>query len=332
MKSYEFPRNYQAWIEDALRPLGHSLKEPKKLAKAILQSSDNFQDEASRSQWTDKGFSAAYLAYFFPLNYIRSLRVLDTIKNTDFFAGIETMVDFGCGPGTLTKVLNDQCILFPKFLGLDSEEGLKKFYLSGLSRNTAMEFHTKFTPPKENFAIAASYVLNELDVIPEFFYSTQALIVLEPSTKQASHKFQELRSQLIEKGYKIHAPCPHIKPCPLKQSKKDWCHDRAYWEQPAWFTAIEEHLPIKNESVTLTYLVAHKNLPTNETYARIVGDPSNEKGKTRWLLCHNQEREFLSFLHRHGEPPTLHRGDRIIIEEFEKKGNEIRIQISPKLI
>lgn len=57
---------------------------------------------------------------------------------------------------------------------------------------------------------------------------------------------------------------------------------------------------------------------------RVVDDARVEKGKTRWLLCMDSKRRFLSYLHRYGEPPKIYRGDAIELQDYDEKGNEIR--------
>lgn len=111
----------------------------------------------------------------------------------------------------------------------------------------------------------------------------------------------------------------------MSESRKDWCHDRVYWEQPAWFTNLEKELPIKNPSLTFSYLIAtRKPKAPIASYWRIVGDGLKEKGKTKWLICKDSDRNFISFLKRSGRAPFLYRGERITLTDFEEKGTELR--------
>jgi hypothetical protein len=60
--------------------------------------------------------------------------------------------------------------------------------------------------------------------------------------------------------------------------------------------------------------------------ARLVGDRLKEKGKDRQMFCRGEEREFLAWMHKHGEPQDLPRG--ILIEvppEIPKTSNEVRV-------
>jgi hypothetical protein len=135
------------------------------------------------------------------------------------------------------------------------------------------------------------------------------------------------RKDLLQKGFSMWAPCPHQQACPLfENSKTDWCHDRIFFDQPAWFTAIEKHLPIKNTNLTFSYLLASKKTAPPVSRWRTVGDLLEEKGKTRQMICRGSEREFLSWLHRDGPAPEIPRGHLIDPpESFEKKGTELRV-------
>ncbi|MCB0408374.1 MAG: hypothetical protein KDD34_09230, partial [Bdellovibrionales bacterium] len=142
------------------------------------------------------------------------------------------------------------------------------------------------------------------------------------------------RKLLIENGFFVLAPCTHQGLCPLlTHSKKDWCYDRVFLEAPDWFKKLESHLPMKNRTLTFSYLIASKkfkpHLPKNS--ARVIGDTLKEKGKTRQMVCRGQEREFLSWLDRLGPAPEIPHGALIQIpEDYLKKGDsEIRATQHP---
>lgn len=329
MKTYELPHWMAPWIDKHLKAIGYGLSKPQKLAKAILNASTDYQESLSTTPWKDPAAQAAYLSYFFPLNYLRTLKVIDEGKRWGFFEGVDSVLDFGCGPGTTSKaLLNDDEITVPQFHGTDIFPELGGLYLDSPRTNSEMRFHLQ-RPAKvdANSLLSASYVLNELKGTPPWFFDFDKLLVIEPSTKQAFPKLIELRSELLAKGFDVVAPCPHSHTCPLSESKRDWCHDRLHWEQPAWFQKIQALLPIKNNTLSFSYLLASRTPLTTEPYARVVGDALVEKGKTRWLICQGPEREFLSFLKRQGKAPLLRRGDRLQLSLFEKRGQELRFEL-----
>ena len=325
-KKYKIPEDLSLWIEKQINTLGMSLDQPKKIAKAVLEVSDHFKSSDSKTPWNSKAHTAAYLAYFFPLNYIRNLKVVDEAKAFGFFEGIDEVIDFGCGPGTGTRALLDQTEI-KSFTGIDEERNLSPLYLS---HQTKRELFYKMQAPKKvskSSLLFASYVLNEMEELPSWSLNFEKIVLLEPSTHQAFPKFLTLRDRFIEEGYQILAPCPHHLGCPLSGNKKDWCHDRVHWLQPPWFEKLSSHLPIRNKTLTFTYLIAQKKSQTKNTYQRIVSDALVEKGKTRWLLCQDENKTYLSFLKRQGEPPALFRGDRIQLKKTEDKGQEKRFQL-----
>ena len=83
--------------------------------------------------------------------------------------------------------------------------------------------------------------------------------------------------------------------------------------------------------MTYSYLLARKDPPSerSEQLARIVGDPLKERGKTKQLVCRGEQREFLSWLHKQGEPKTFYRGEVTSVPaDIPKKGNELRVSQS----
>jgi ribosomal protein RSM22 (predicted rRNA methylase) len=328
MMTYTLPQELSYWIGAQVRACDFHLDRPGELAPLILKLSDQYQNPESLTPWEDSSFWAAYFSYFMPLNYVRTLKVMEESRDWNFFEDTETVVDFGCGPGTLTQALSqDSQLAQSSFIGVDRNPHLNKLYQS-LPNKSSLSFQSQLPKlsPSNKALLVAGYSLNELKEIPPEFFHFQKIMILEPSTKKAFADLVQFRDRLIDEGYQILAPCPHHESCPLAESKKDWCHDRVYWEQPQWFQDLEKHLPIKNQSVTFSYLLATRAPIKKVAYQRIVGDPLKEKGKTRWMLCRHSEREFLSHLKRQGSPPNLSRGQKIQLRNFQKKGAEIRFE------
>ena len=158
-----------------------------------------------------------------------------------------------------------------------------------------------------------SYVLNEVELWPEIPKSVKRLVIIEPSTHQAGRRLLKWRDEkLASQEWYAWAPCTHQQPCPLlNQSGKDWCHHRIHWNKPGWFFELEKYLPMRNETLTLTYLLLSREKPKEDLagIARVVGDEQEEKGKTRQMICRGPNREFLSWLHRDQISLKLQRGD-----------------------
>lgn len=324
-------------IDALLKKRQLSLSQPQKLAKAIKALSDQYTQKFHLDRiWKSEFNQTAYLTYFFPLNYLRLKKVFEEARSLGLLEDIQHVYDIGSGTG-VGHILFQQ--LFP---GLDCE-----FHCVEKSVD-AIEIHKEFIEnsnlnaptswiklqdvpsrlPKNSLCLF-SYSLNELDELPLFASSAEAMIILEPSTRSEGRALMEQRKVLMQMGYTPWAPCTHKDECPLlKNSQKDWCHNRITADLPEWFHKIEEQLPMKNRTLTYSYLLMHKGAAPDfhQGKARVIGDTLKEKGKVKQAICRGTQREFISWLTKNGEPPFIERGSLIQIpEEVEVKGNELRL-------
>ncbi len=327
-----------------LNQLGRSLSESEKLAEDVLRLSDHFiQSPGASTPWSEVWAQAAYLSYFLPLNSLRVARAAQKAAELGFFKGLNTVHDFGSGLGAATWTL------FPH---LPSETSWNHWEVSP----EAIDIHQRIVeqPPRHTWhrldlraeglpeipkseaagtLAVFSYSMVELGLAPHWKVFPEALLIIEPSTRDEGRKLLFHRQRLLKDwGYQAWAPCPHQEACPLlTDSEKDWCHDRLHWTQPEWFQGISKHLPMKNHTLTHSYLALRKT-PTPVESApdalpgRIVGDELREKGRTRFLICTGPQRRFLTWLQRQGPTPHLERGDLVAINPggVEFRDREIR--------
>ncbi len=340
MRSYGLPDKYEARIERALAPLGYSLSQPKKLAEAILRLSDHYQVESSTSPWEHDWAKAAYLSYFFPLNYARSHSVIVEGAKRGFFTGLENVIDFGSGTGAAMFAAADS-LMHSWAERLCYEPNSEALDLHDLLNENDHEIKSTMSEPhkiKPKTLGIFSYSLNELETFPPQFLEADALMLIEPSTRAHGRRLLQLRDDLIlNRGFYAWAPCPHQGPCPLlNNSERDWCHDRIAWQAPPWFLRIETVLPIKNPTLTYSYVLLKKTPPetkvSEKILGRVVGDALAEKGKTRQLICFDSQRRFLSWFPQRLDRATLKhfdfdRGDLLELEtNLEERGNEMRVK------
>ncbi|AGH94882.1 small ribosomal subunit Rsm22 family protein [Pseudobdellovibrio exovorus] len=308
------------------------------VADCVLRLSDYYISRPdAETPWNEKFCQVAYRHYFLPLNFIRNQKVIQRGLDVGFFNGLTNFIDWGCGPATAslalahTEGLNSQIrqqILFdhsPTVLRVFSdlhEKLTKPQPLTQINLNT--------TAHSASSCLVFSYSLTELDELPTGWNQHEALMILEPSTTQDGRRLMEWRKQLLKNGYHIWAPCTHHDDCPLLiHSQNDWCHDRAHVDPPEWFLQLEQLLPMKNRTVTVSYILARKTPPAAElkSKARLTGDSLEQKGKTRQLVCRNSQREFLTWMHRTLTPQTLSRGELVDLpEDLEIKSNELRLK------
>lgn len=327
-RRFSVPQELEQKIETALRSLNLSLQDSQKLAAAIKTLSDYFiQNPQGSTPWRESWAQIAYLVYFLPLNHMRVQAVVKEARFQNFFAGLDRVVDFGAGLGTASLALSGD---FDKFLLLEKAKDICSGFKFLPPEKTSWSDKVPHIEEARSTLAVFSYSLTELHELPIWAKNMEALMILEPSTQQDGRKLLELRQKLIQEGYSIWAPCTHQGRCPLlTQSKTDWCHDRVHFDMPKWFENIEHHLPMKNRTLTTSYLLARKTpapaRPGN--WARTVGDHLEEKGKDRQLLCRSEEREFLAWMHKQGLRQEVPRGVLIEIPEDSKKvSNELRLQ------
>ncbi|HEY1079376.1 MAG TPA: small ribosomal subunit Rsm22 family protein [Bdellovibrio sp.] len=327
-------RHSPAIEESIVKALAHhnlSLMDSKALAKCVLALSDFFihqPDDAT--PWNESWAQVAYLSYFLPLNLTRLKGIIEEADKRSFFAGLEDVIDFGAGLATASLALAEKHNFKFHLIERSSEPQhiIEKYF----PQFKATEWQRTFSAPRLNNAkktlAVFSYSLTELSDIPDWAYQCEALMLVEPSTQQDGRKLQELRQRLLDKGFHVWAPCTHEGPCPLlTQSKTDWCHDRVHFDAPEWFLKMEEQLPMKNRTLTMSYVLLRKTAPERIHAARVVGDRLKEKGKDRQMVCRGPDREFLAWMHKHKLEQEIPRGVLINIpDNVQKVSNELRVQ------
>jgi hypothetical protein len=332
-REYQLPDWLEASISQALSNWNLSFQNPRAIADAVLKMSDFYIAQPSAATpWRESWCQIAQLAYFLPLNFVRSQAVFQEAQAQKFpWAQSDELLDFGSGlgAGSLPWLQGHEGLV--TYAERSSEaQRLHKGLLQAAPRRPRDSnwISEKDIRPSQSRTALFSYSLTEIQALPAWIYECESLIWIEPSTREDGRLLLQRRKELLQKGFSMWAPCPHQQGCPLfENSKTDWCHDRIFFQMPKWFQEIEKFLPMKNASLTFSYLLASKTPAPATQQWRTVGDQLEEKGKTRQLICRGPEREFLSWLHRDGEVPEVPRG--VLIdppEKFEKKGSELRIQ------
>jgi small ribosomal subunit Rsm22 len=335
---FDLPPRFEEYLEKRLQSLGHSLKEPQKLAEAIRKLSNIFLRGGDFGDyWEVADHRAAYVSYFSVLNFLRARAVIEEARLRGFLSSIKSLADWGCGAGAATWALLAEWRegKIPEIHGYDqSPSALKEYHewlkLFEIKTTSARLEFSDLTKVKAD-TILTSYMLNEIEKWPQIPPFISRIIIIEPSTHQAGRKLLQWREDMLKEKWYAWGPCTHQKDCPLLvQSGKDWCHHRINWNKPEWFYDLEKFLPMKNETLTLSYLLLSRDKPKEnlEGIARIVGDEQEEKGKTRQMICRGPGREFLSWLHRDQISLKLKRGDLVEIGDVEPRGNELRVIIS----
>lgn len=338
MRRFGFPDHLYARVTSLLKEIGYSWDKPGVLAAEVRRLSDFYiSNPSGATPWAERWAQAAYLAYYLPLNFARASAVAHEAHTRGFFSGLSTLIDFGAGPGTAQMAISDRFTGLTTSICIDrSREPLElhKRLLEGSTQNIAWRTETspESLPRRDTRLAVFSYAATELERLPSWATESEAILLIEPSTREDGRALLRTRSALLTSGYHAWAPCSHQGPCPLlDSSERDWCHDRIEWDAPPGWDALERELPMKNRTLTYSYVLLRKTPPptTRPHLARVIGDPLVEKGKTRQLICQGPSREFLAWFPQRmkGRTPDLNRGDLIELSpDLTIKANEIRLR------
>ncbi len=307
------------------------------MARAVEKLSDLYVEKnaALNDIWRLPELAQAYVSYYLPLNLLRLLGVLQEARDRGFFDGLTSLLDFGSGPGTLDLALGEASVKFAEYTFIEKSREAQNWHkklrdllgVKPVGRAEWLPDQTGELIKPETKLVVFSYSLNEMTELPAWAQKAEALMILEPSTQFEGRRLQALRQELLKQGYFAWAPCTHQKKCPLQEhSKTDWCHQRVHIELSKNLKQIEQHLKMKNQTLTYSYLLMRKTAPAANAEMRVIGDTLYERGKVRQAVCRGENREFLTWLTRHGEPTPIPRGQRLPLPlNIELKGNELRM-------
>ncbi|MFK8138639.1 MAG: small ribosomal subunit Rsm22 family protein [Bdellovibrionales bacterium] len=325
---YKVPEIITQKIDDLLKSEGTGIHESKTLANAVKWQSDFFiQNPMAATPWHDSRSRIAYASYYFVLNYLRNLKAVDHLLDLSKKKSWGNIVEFGCGNGAFLQAFESRSLEFFRYNGLEISKDAIAQNLALNPRVPRNIFFNEELMDEVDLAVF-SYSFTEISELPEWIYKAKNILLVEPSTHQDARRLMKLRPRFLEKGFEILGPCTHSLDCPLiKNSKKDWCHDRLQAELPSWFKKLQNHLAFKKNSPAFSYLLLTQD-GLKHSYQgsyRVIGDFKRERGKTRQMVCGGEQREFLSFVGKKTEPVAFSRGDLVrFSEDTPKKSNEIR--------
>jgi hypothetical protein len=336
---HKIPAPLESLILRRLEAQGFSVGQMKGLSPLVQKLSDFYiSHSGGMTPWDEKQTLPAYLGYFLPLNSVRLQAAFREVVRFIPSDSVNEIWDFGSGLGASHWVLeastwaksakNIFCLESSRVARTEHQEMAEELS-DGLHQVEWPTFKAAAAAPGPRALAIFSYsFLEMIRVLPDLNRFSHILVV-EPSTRERGRALMDWREHMITKGFTPLAPCTHSAPCPLlHHSAKDWCHHRVHFSAPDWFHEIESELPMKNRTLTFSYLLMSRE--TKDTKwrgaARVIGDTLKEKGKTRQLICRGPEREFLSWLHKQGEAPGIPHGALIAdLTEGVIKGSEVRM-------
>lgn len=214
----------------------------------------------------------AYLLYYWPVSYLETFL---SLRFGDFRA--ERVLDLGSGPGPAAAAFADAAgakdihLTDGSRAALDLAERLLSAKVE--TRANVLDFEKTAIKGEGVYdAFVASHLLNELWKAAEdrierrvSFVEGYArlldakgfLLAIEPATQTASRELLGLRDALAARGWRIQAPCPSSKPCPiLAAGAGRSCHGEAPWSPPEPIVSLAARAGLDRVSVKWSFFIA----------------------------------------------------------------------------
>ena len=262
------------------------------LKTAAARLSENYRSENNKGKQgaVSDNDTLAYAAVRMPATFAAVSRALE-LSLADFGGEINSILDVGAGTGAgaiaaarLTECENVTCV-----------EREKNMLRLGQTFCECAGVPAKWIQSDINGGITehadlviCSYCLNELPeksrkaVVSELIRAAdKLLIIVEPGTPFSFECMKQIRSELIEKGLNIAAPCPHTSECGLPQN--DWCHFTARAQRTKLHKLLK-NADVPYEDEKFCFLAAAKE-NCSPCSARILRKPLIQSGKITLSLC-----------------------------------------------
>ena len=221
-------------------------------------------------------------------------------QDLEVFSNVESVVDFGGGPGTflfaiskfktLSKYTNvERCDSFIGIMNVLVEE-----FLSSSTTNTHVDSIScnYLKPGSQDIPTSDlcvfSYTLcerdNSLACLSDLVEHSNMVLIIEPGTPSGFKNIIQARDKLIEKGFGTIAPCTVSNGfCPLRDSESDWCH----FVERVDRSRIQRHLKngvLGYEYEKYSYLLMSKN-SIHSDGKRIISRPNYTKHSMSFDIC-----------------------------------------------
>jgi ribosomal protein RSM22 (predicted rRNA methylase) len=291
--------NLPAWLQSAIEHQLHA-HNTNELNAASANISHHYRKLKPSRQAIQKHTDVvAYLAARLPATYAAiSASLYQTLDRLPDFEPL-TMLDIGAGPGTASFAAHTQLPSLQSFVMLDDNTpflDVAKQLIIGAPINlqqaqiTCADITLTADFPESDLIIAG-YSLVELSSTVQSILLQRlwqacsgVLLIVEPGTPKAYANLMLLRSQLIEAGAYVVAPCMGNYACPLEPN--DWCHfSQRLPRSRAHMQAKGANVPFEDEK--FSYLAVSRN-QIKMSHARILAPPAMSKAGIEFKLCTEQ--------------------------------------------
>ena len=279
-------------VDDALN--GMALSDLAETAAVLSQRYRDERHDAKPHAISDRD-ALAYLAVRMPATYAAIRASFDAVAEVRPDFAPQTALDIGAGPGTALWAasgcwpgLTDAVLVeaSPVFRAYGERLAAKAELPHTTWRVADVAAATIDYEPSDLVTLA--YVLNELvpaawqSVLRKLWALTaDTLVIVEPGTPAGWRRILAARSQLIEAGAHVIAPCPHAHGCPL--APPDWCHfAQRVARSRAHRQTKRAEVPWEDEKFSYLAVSRHSAASTG---ARVIARPRKAGGHTTLKLC-----------------------------------------------
>lgn len=269
------------------------------LRTAAAELSDRYRrQQHSQSRFiTTEAHRLAYAATRMPATFAAMKIALTEVRKLAPDLRLESLLDLGAGTGAaswaaietfdqlqrITLIEQDKGLieLGRRLVQASDDQSLRSAEWQSANLKTAREF------PSHDL-VMLSYSLGEIEAAAfrtilqiAWRAANQALIIVEPGTMKGFQTILAARTQLIEAGAFVIAPCPHQQNCPM--SDGDWCHFAARFDRSALHRRLKGGT-MGYEDEKFSYLAVAKT-PGQKATARVLRHPLRQAGFTQIQLC-----------------------------------------------
>ena len=292
--------NDQISFEDIRPHLIYEFKNESQMLSSINEVGKffNYYRENIDKYRDDERLVAAYCAYWLTTNYPKLFEVLKLLPSDFDINSFDNIVDIGTGPGTFLLALDRILESEPNIYGIDISklmiEQAKKL-IEGLAADRNMQIGLNCPDnPSGSSLLIFTHSLNEMGASTAVDYlfkvKPDAVLVIEPGTKEAFAKTLDLRELCIKEGYNVSFPCYTNAKCPL-DLEKDWCHQYLKTTHAQDVESMTQRLGRDRKLLPMTIQLYTKTMKSRPSYnsARIIRVYKQTKHSFEWMLCNEKD-------------------------------------------
>lgn len=242
-----FPSWYKEWLFCSLgikngQEISEKYLAPLSQLNKSWLAGDQEQEQYS---WNNHTVAISYALYYMTINIPKLWMVLNNsgIWRQRELNEIDTLVEFGCGPGTflwsylfyLQATAPEQLKRLKKIRGIDISPAHLKVaqqLFRNLRANPAFahieaeficgKWEESINDRGYQLGIFGNSLIESSTDLTSISQKYSSLLIIEPGTLQHFQRLRMVRDSLFSQRWHIHFPCSGGKKCPM--SNENWCH------------------------------------------------------------------------------------------------------------